>query len=165
MNEKNICTFGVALLFAGAVHGQQKFYRDDPLMAEELVEVAARPANVKLSDLYDRLRYSLDGTVNPEYGEATNVNTLDEVPNSAWFTNRHGTRRMRIGALVRGPNQGAGPIEPWTIVAGKSEGLTPGFEVEDGNGVRYVLKLDPAGVPELSSAAEVIATKLFYAFG
>ena len=165
MSKKRICTFVVALHFAGVVHGQQKFYRDDPLVAEERVDVPAKPAAVKLSDLYDRLRYSLGDTLNPEDGEAISVNTLDEVPDSAWFTNRHGATRMSIEALVRGPNQGAGPINPWTVVGGKDEGLTPGFEVVDGNGDRYVLKLDPAGVPELGSAAEVIATKLFYAFG
>ncbi len=68
---------------------------------------------------------------------------------------------------TRGPNRDGGP-DPrsiWTIVGGKVGGLTPGFEIVDAQGVRYVVKLDPVGLPELSSAAEVIATKLFYAFG
>ena len=70
MNKKRICTLGVLLLVAGAVHGQQKFYRDDPIAAEERVAVPNKPANVKLSDLYDRLRHSLGDTLNPEPGEA-----------------------------------------------------------------------------------------------
>ena len=105
MSKKWVCTFAVPLLFTSAVHGQQKFYSDDPLMAEDRVDVTAKPAEVKLSDLYDLLRYSFEDTDNPEHGEAVNINTLDEVPNSAWFSNRHGTTRMSIEALVRGPNR------------------------------------------------------------
>ena len=36
---------------------------------------------------------------------AMNVNTLDEVPDSSWFTNRIGRRAMPIDELVRGPDR------------------------------------------------------------
>ena len=36
---------------------------------------------------------------------ALNVNTLDEVPDSSWFTNRIGRRPMSLDELVRGPDQ------------------------------------------------------------
>ena len=47
----------------------------------------------------------------------------------------------------------------------KIGGLTPGFQIIDGRGDRYVIKFDPVNVPELSSAAEIIGTKIFYAMG
>ena len=74
---------------------------------------------------------------------------------------------MSIEELKRGPDKsnGPNPDETWMVFKGKTQGLTPGFEVRDGKGDRYVIKMDPIGIPELSSSAEVIATKIFYAAG
>ena len=41
--------------------------------------------------------------------QASNVNALDEVPDSSWYTNRHYLHPMTIEALVRGPNAGNPP--------------------------------------------------------
>ena len=159
--------FLASLLASISLHAEQKFYADDPLKEESQIDTPDKPAAIELSDLYDRLKHTFHNFGDPESGEARYVNTLDEVPDSPWFTNRHGTRRLSIEDLVRGPNQSAGPDpnRPWIIVSGKRQGLTPGFEVVDAKGDRYVIKLDPVEYPELNSAAEVIATKLFYAFG
>src|SRR5689334_6866332 len=46
-------------------------------------------------------------TGNPK--PAMNVNAVDEVPDSSWFTNRHVLRHMSMEDLVRGPNQGDTP--------------------------------------------------------
>ena len=54
---------------------------------------------------------------------------------------------------------------PWRVFRSKIGGLTPGFQIIDGRGDRYVIKFDPVNVPELSSAAEIIGTKIFYAMG
>ena len=64
---------------------------------------------------------------------------------------------MSIEELVRGPDRGTGPDpnEAWEVFKSKSQGLTPGFQIKDGRGDRYVIKLDPVGIPRLSSAAEV----------
>ena len=118
--------------------------------------------------MYDRFGHiAHDFGKSPIGSEAKNVNTLDEVPNNTWFTNRHRVKRMSIEELKRGPNRsnGPNPDETWMVFKGKTQGLTPGFEVRDGKGDRYVIKMDPIGIPELSSAAEVIATKIFYAAG
>jgi hypothetical protein len=37
--------------------------------------------------------------------ETSNVNSLDEVPDSSWYTNRHHLRRMSAEELERGPNR------------------------------------------------------------
>jgi hypothetical protein len=99
--------------------------------------------------------------------EAFNVDAFDEVANSSWFTNRNGAEVMSIEEIQRGPNRGATPLlqRPTTIIAAKTEGVTPGFTVEDAAGGRYIIKFDPKGWPELATAAEVISTKLLYAAG
>jgi hypothetical protein len=101
-----------------------------------------------------------------ERPESLNVNTLDEVPDSSWFTNRNGVRRMSLEEIKRGPNVTDGPAPGrLTVVRGKTNGITPGFQVKDERGDVYLLKFDPPGYPELSSAAEAISTRLFYAIG
>ncbi len=98
---------------------------------------------------------------------ADNVNALDEVPNSSWYTNRHYHDRMSRAELRRGPNTSPGPDQSgaWTITAGKFEGGTTGFTIKDGRGDRYLLKFDPPGFQEMGSSAEVISTKILHACG
>jgi hypothetical protein len=147
----------------------RKFYPDDPVRVDRaLVDVPEKPEEIELSDLYDRFSNVFkDFGKSPLGTEAKDVNTLDEVLDGPWFVNRHGARRMSVEDLVRGPNRGAppNPAQTWTVFRSKSQGITPGFEIRDESGERYVIKLDPVEVPELASAAEVIATKIFYALG
>ena len=98
--------------------------------------------------------------------EADNVNVLDEVPNSSWYTNRHFMRRMSIEELATGRGL-AHPDESgsWEIVAGKFEGGTAGFTIKDAAGQYYLLKFDSEGNNEMGSSAEVIATKFLHAAG
>ncbi|MEP0546442.1 MAG: hypothetical protein ABJF88_05890 [Rhodothermales bacterium] len=112
------------------------------------------------------------GFVGPK--QAQNVNTLDEVPNSSWFTQRHFYFPMSTEELQRGPNSlprsggvndGPDTERPWTVIAGKSEGKTKGFTIEDARGDRYIIKFDGPNFPELTSSAEVISTKIYYAAG
>ena len=146
----------------------RKFYPDDPLLVDDdTTDVPDEPAEIELSDMFDRFGHIVVDLGSLTLTEAENVNTLDEVPDSSWFTNRHGTRRMSREAITRRPNTGDGSdmSTPWRVFRGKIGGLTPGVQIIDGRGDRYVIKFDPVRVPELSSAAEVIATKLFYAIG
>ena len=147
----------------------QRFYTDDPLRVDaDEVDVPVQPAEIELSDMHDRFGHMFrDYGASPIGSEAQNVNTLDEVPDGNWFVSRHGRTRMTIDELVGGPNEGRGPdpSEIWTVFQSKSQGLTPGFQIIDEQGVRYIIKLDPVDIPELASGAEVIAAKLFYAMG
>jgi len=156
-----------AVPLAGQQH-QRRFFPDDPLRVDrDIRDVPATPAPIELSDLYDRFRHIISLPGSPDRGEARNVNTLDEVPDSAWYQNRHAAKRMSISDLVTGPDTTGGPdmSGPWRVVRGKSQGLTPGFDIIDRRGDRYVIKLDPFHLPELSSSAEVISTKIFHALG
>jgi len=101
-------------------------------------------------------------TPNETYG----VNSMDEVPDSSWFTNRIGCQPLSIVEIARGPGHSPGPAPGrLTVIAGKSVGITPGFQVRDSAGQRYFVKFDPPSNPELSSAAEVISTRIFHALG
>lgn len=96
-------------------------------------------------------------------GEAYNVNSMDEVPDSSWFTNRSLTPEE----AAIGPCSDEPPRPPFTVLSGKEGGLTPGLFVRDAAGRRYALKFDqhPVDQPELSTAADVITSRLYWAIG
>jgi hypothetical protein len=100
-------------------------------------------------------------------GEAVNVNALDEVPNSSWFTNRIGLFPMTPEEVERGPGTGIGPDlnKPWTVVYGKVGGVSPGFQIVDSKGDRYIIKFDAAGFPCMMTAPGVITSRLLHAAG
>ena len=165
-------TLSIAMIVVGlavtADAQERKFYPDDPLRVDrDTLDTPEQPAVIELSDMFDRFGHIFGEIGSTEWGEAENANTLDAVPDSSWFTNRHGADRLNLDQLVRGPNTGNGPDPEgtWSIFKSKSQGLTPGFEIIDEQGDRYIIKFDPLDLPELASAAEVISTKFFYATG
>jgi hypothetical protein len=98
--------------------------------------------------------------------QADNINVLDEVPESSWYTYRHFYNPMRRDELAKGPNT----VKPdttgyWNIFSAKLSGANPGFFIEDENGNRFLIKFDGPKYPELTTSAEVISTKIFYAAG
>lgn len=98
---------------------------------------------------------------------AANLNALDEVPNSTWFTNRIGMFPLSPAGVAQGPGPGNGPepAERWTVVAAKTEGVTLGFNVRDVHGDVYVIKFDPEGFLGMSTAASAISSRLLFAAG
>jgi hypothetical protein len=103
----------------------------------------------------------------PEPRRAGNVNSLDEVPDSTWFTNRIGTGRLTAEDVRRGPNADGGPdtSAPWVVKGTKVGGLTVGFVIKDARGARYILKFDREGVPETETGANVVVQRLLWAAG
>ena len=97
--------------------------------------------------------------------EAENVNSLDEVPDSTWFSNRHGVRRMTREELLRGPERGKPPGKKWTVVSGKAVGINPGFVARDEEGTLLFVKFDPAEYPGMGTNADVIASRFLHAAG
>ena len=161
----------IALLMGGALGGQ-KFYPDDPLTREPEPMRVDDARFRKLNDQYDLFMHTLGspGEQQPENLEpigALSINTLDEVPDNPWFTNRIGSRDVSIGEIRQGPGSDHPPdtTAPWKIVAGKTEGVTPGFRIEDARGEQYLLKFDPATNPEMATGADVVGSVLFHALG
>ena len=97
--------------------------------------------------------------------EAVNVNAFDEVPNSAWFTNRNHVRAVPVAELRQGPDSVFLPAKPWTIKHAKQGGWTSGFQIKDADGKKWLVKLDPRGYPQLSSGADMVARTLLHAAG
>jgi hypothetical protein len=103
----------------------------------------------------------------PRDRRALGVNSLDEVPDSTWFTNRIGTRDMTIDEVRNGPLTIDSPElhKPWTIKSTKEGGSEVGFLVADARGIKFLLKFDQAENPETETGAHVILDKLFWAMG
>ena len=93
---------------------------------------------------------------------AANANSLGEVPDSAWFTNRTVTPdELRKGPGGGGPDRSA----PWRVVGVKAGGAAIGITIKDAKDDRYVLKFDERGHPETESAADVIVQRLTWGLG
>ena len=155
------------VLACAAPASAQKFYPDDPIAADHDDLPVPRPKAVSLSTAYDVLEHTFGHRPGGAAPRARNVNTLGEVPDSSWFENRIGVRSLSAEELARGPNQTDGPdtSAPWTVIAAKSGGITPGFRIRDARGDVYFVKFDPREYPNLSSAAEVVGTRFFHALG
>ena len=148
---------------AGTVKG--KFYPDDPLTIDPEERDASRVQPQEINHVYGGWQM-IRGVGDHAPRRALNVNSMDEVPNSGWFTNRIGSHPPSTDEIARGPNRSAGPAPgTWTVVAGKSNGVTPGLQLRDSAGQRFFVKFDPPANPEMASGAEVISTKLLYALG
>jgi hypothetical protein len=144
-----------------------RYYPDDPIAREPERQDAskAQPYFIRsmyemTSNLFVTSRYMPTGT------RAQNINTIDEVPDSSWFTNRIGTTPVSIADLVRGANVGA-PPDPsrWTLTREKTSGSHPGFTARDAKGETWFLEFDPPYFPEGATAAVAVATKIFWALG
>lgn len=170
MRTRQIATVVVAavILWIGAEAGsanKPKFFRDDPIARDPERQDASSVRPSTISELYDFAENSFLGAGERTDKRAENVNTIDEVPDSSWFTNRLGREPWPTDRLTRGPDTGTGPSGAWTIVSGKMEGRAPGFTIRDEAGTTYFIKFDPPSNPEMASAAEVISTKFLHAFG
>ena len=160
--------FVVAVAAAGAVRGAgPRFYPDDPLWVDD--DKAFDAAGVApLEDLnaFDFVENTFVKPGEKRDVRAMNVNSLDEVPDSTWFTNRIGRREMSMAEIVRGPDRfDRVDLDNWVVAAGKSSGLQPGFRMTDPSGHLYQIEVDPPSNPELTSGAEIIGTAFYHAFG
>ena len=141
-----------------------RFFTDDPIPAMPAPLPVKKPIHQQfneLSDFFAQTRRPLARSGKP----AGAINTIGEVPDSEWFTNRHGRRRMSRSELQQGPGPAEAPVPPFTVTGGKSEGITPGFSMQDAKDRRYFVKTDPLDNPEMATAADVIVSRFLYAIG
>ncbi len=158
----------IAVLVLGALtRGASPIYfPDDPLAVDPETRDAAGVGEREISDPYDFVENTFLKPGDRTDQRAVNVNSTDEVPDSSWFTNRIGRRPLSVEEYVRGPNISGPPAPgPWTVVSGKSDGITPGFTVRDAARTLWFIKFDPPSNPEMATGAEVVSTKLFWALG
>jgi hypothetical protein len=99
--------------------------------------------------------------------EAANVDADDQVRlPSTWWQPRIGFRPVSVAQMMKGPGPGIGPAPgPWVVTKSKSVGVTPGFQIEDAKGDKFIIKFDPPNYPEMSTGADAIGSYLFWAAG
>jgi hypothetical protein len=160
-------TLAVALVLPDIARtADPKFYRDDPITRDPETQDASGARPIEVSQQFDFVENTFLDAGERTLTRAVNVNTVDEVPDSSWFTNRANTARWSPADAVKGPDTGSGPAAgTWTIVSAKTEGLSPGMTIRDLAGDIYFIKFDPPSNPEMASGAEIISTKFFHAFG
>lgn len=156
----------VALLGALGSAATPKFMPDDPIRVEHDSEHVPSIGSLEPSLFVDFAYNVITGRPPVAAPRAGNLNTVEEVPDSSWFTNRVGTRPLTPAEITRGPNTLEGPAPGvWRVKASKSDGVTPGFTIEDTTGQRWFLKFDPPGYRGMSTGTEVAVTKLMWALG
>jgi hypothetical protein len=141
-----------------------RFLPDDPLQSMPKPLPVKELNRRKVKSFYDFFYNSAQPNRRPP-APALAINTLGEVPDSEWFTNRHGRQRMTREQLQRGPGIDHPPVPPFKVIGGKIEGITPGFVMQDARGNTYFVKPDPFGNEEMATGAEVVVSKFFYALG
>lgn len=99
--------------------------------------------------------------------EAANVDEHDQVRlPSTWWQPRVGFRVVTPEQLLAGPGTGRGPAPGrWTVSHGKDQGVTPGFQVKDAKGDKFLIKFDPPGFPDLTNQVDVIGARLLWGAG
>ena len=147
-----------------------QFFPDDPILRDD--DTAMDASGIKERELSESYDFLLQTFASPADGapiRAVNVNTLDEVPDSTWFTNRIGVRDLPIAEIARGPNKFESlDAQDWVVVRGKSPGgFQAGFRaVHPGDpGQVYQLEIDPVDHPQLATGAELIGTLIYHALG
>ena len=143
------------------------FYADDPIAREPESQDASEAQPYFRGSLFEMTtNLFVTADYKPSGRRAQNINTIDEVPDSNWFTNRIGPRPVAIEDLVRGPNVGL-PPDPshWTLTREKTSGSHPGFTARDAKGETWFLEFDPPYFPEGATGAVEVATKIFWALG
>ena len=154
---------GTSILSSATPH----FYPDDPIAREPESQDASKAQPYSRGSLFEMAtNLFVTAGYKPSGLRAKNINTIDEVPDSNWFTNRVGTTSVGIEDLVRGPNVGA-PPDPshWTLTREKTAGAHPGFTARDAKGETWFLEFDPPYFPEGATGAVEVATKIFWALG
>lgn len=166
----------IAALLVAACGGSgvNRFPLREPLTRDDDARPQARqPAKYRSPKLWDAADMTLFRPLTRFLlvdvgGEAVNVNALDEVPDSTWFTNRHASGRLDVDDVTRGACGGEptlDPERPWKVVAAKPNGFNPGFTVEGDDGRRYVVKFEGLLQPYRASSADTIGSRIYHAAG
>jgi hypothetical protein len=160
----------LSLLAGGCAHTHYVFENAAPIMDAGDKNPSPVPARSDF-DLHEYMvssavRYpvvkSLDVRRIPR---SEDVNSLDELPQSSWYTPRLGYQSITPRELLKGPEDKGAPQGTLTVLKVKSKGTAPGFVIQDSRGVRYLFKLDDRDHPGLESSINFVANRLFWGFG
>jgi hypothetical protein len=111
------------------------------------------------------LRRSERGMAFGDLEPAWDVNAMEEVPDSSWFTNRIGLRDLTPAELARGPADLPPPQPPFEVTKGKTGGGNLGFVAKDATGRSFLVKVDRPPNDEMQTGTSVVGNRLVWAFG
>ena len=103
-----VAAVAIGVSVASVATQKPRFYPDDPIAREPESQDASKAQAYDQSQTYE-LVYNLFVTsgYKPSGLRAQNLNTIDEVPDSSWFTNRIGSRRHhQRGTAARAERRG-----------------------------------------------------------
>ncbi|HEU0034531.1 MAG TPA: hypothetical protein VFQ53_28100 [Kofleriaceae bacterium] len=170
------CALAITLSIAACGHtaspvGRVRFVNEPPVWhVNDRKDVPKPPKEIP----FLRYTYHFDsyylrtvkGLQLTRHRRALGVNSLDEVPNSTWFTNRIGVRNVTPDEIREGPGPDSPDRHlPWTIKSGKFGGTAIGFICEDSRGVKFLLKFDSKNIPETETATDAIVARILWAAG
>jgi hypothetical protein len=162
----------LGLLLTGCGAGLRKFPLRDPMWRDpDQHPFRAQPEEYFSPFAWDAANQTVFRPISRFFaadpaGEAVNVNALDEVPDSSWFTNRIGRLGISPEQAATGSCDGSPPRtdRPWVVKAAKPNGFNPGFFIEV-DGKKYLMKFDGTLEGTRPTAADVISTRFFHAAG
>ncbi|NOQ98204.1 MAG: hypothetical protein GQ561_08575 [Calditrichae bacterium] len=158
------------LLISGCSSNAARFSNNKPITQYR----DDHPIPVPKSTEYEKLFYAVNvlarrpAVKGLEYDNidlAKDVNSMDEVPASSWFTPRLGYKKISPKELLAGPENVGPPQLPLTVVKAKVGGANPGFIISDARGKRYLMKFDPPHFPAIETTTALIVNRLFWGFG
>ena len=170
-----VCVVAAAAGVGAGAAGQTaraalKFFPDDPISRDDDTAMdASGIKELELSESYDFLINTFATKSDREPIPAVNVNTLDEVPDSSWFTNRIGVRDLPLTEIARGPSKFERlDAVDWVVARGKGPGgFHPGFVAQHPGDPSqlFQLEVDPVDHPQMATGAELIGTLVYHALG
>ena len=159
--------FALAIALTSCAYRPARFYDRPPVTDARDRNAIPMPAfrwvsePVYLSEVYLHrpIRGTLDIEAIPPSGD---VNSMDEVPDSSWFSGR----KVEVGDMARGPDGPGPPRPPFTVLSDNARAVSfSGFSVSDARGQRYEMLIDPMDRPEMRTGAAVIASRLVWGLG
>jgi hypothetical protein len=161
----SVAAAAVTVPLAG-IGAAPRFYPDDPVSMERNHQDASGVQESRIDLVVDVMLHLFTRPGDPASNvRAQNLNTVDEVPDSSWFTNRLGARTITAAEMARGPDTTNGPAPGKWTVSSKANGVSPGFTILDATGQRWFIKFDPRGYRGMATGTEVTVTKLLWALG
>src|SRR4051812_14318911 len=86
-----------------------KFFDDDPIWIERDTQDASNVKPMEISLFVDITSNALRRIDAQTPGRAQNLNSVDELPDSSWFTNRAGRKPLTAAEVEAGPDTSVGP--------------------------------------------------------
>jgi hypothetical protein len=106
----------VLVLLSPLTLAAQKFFPDDPLTREPEPLPVSKAVKRDINEYYDFFQDTLfepgKDLRKAQPDPSAGINTLGEVPDNAWFTNRISSRPMSREELARGPGDSSARPRP-----------------------------------------------------